>query len=71
MYLIIGAYLIAGAVKSSGLGERIAYKFILRFVHSFKSVIISIFILTFFLSLLIPHPWPRAFLIMSVMDGFD
>ena len=25
------------------------------------------FILTFILSLLIPHPWPRAFLIMSVM----
>lgn len=28
MYLIIGAYLIAVAVKESGLGERIAYKFI-------------------------------------------
>lgn len=67
MYLIIGAYLIAGAVKNSGLGERIAYAFILKFVNSFKSIIISIFVITFILSILIPHPWPRAFLIMSVM----
>ncbi len=67
MYLVIGAYLIASAVKSSGLGERIAYGFIIKFVSSYKSIIISIFALTFILSVLIPHPWPRAFLIMSVM----
>lgn len=68
MYLVIGAYLIAGAVKSSGLGERIAYNIIIKFVSTWKSVIFTIFILTFVLSLLIPHPWPRAFLIMSVME---
>ena len=62
MFLIVGAYLIAGAVKESGLGERIAYKFIISYVTSFKSIIVAIFILTFILSLLIPHPWPRAFL---------
>ena len=67
MYLVIGAYLIAGAVKSSGLGERIAYYIILKFVESYQSIIIAIFVLTFILSLLIPHPWPRAFLIMSVI----
>lgn len=67
MYLVIGAYLIAAIVRDSGLGERIAYKFILKFVNSFKSIIISIFMLTFVLSIIIPHPWPRAFLIMSVM----
>ena len=55
------------AVKESGLGERIAYKFIVKYVSSFKSIIVSIFALTFILALLIPHPWPRAFLIMSVM----
>lgn len=68
MYLVIGAYLIASAVKSSGLGERIAYKFIIKYVNSYNSIIISIFILTAILSILIPHPWPRAFLIMSVMS---
>ena len=67
MYLIIGAYLIATAVKESGLGERIAYWYISKYVTNFNSIIISIFALTFILSLLIPHPWPRAFLIMSVM----
>lgn len=61
MYLIIGAYLIAVAVKESGLGERIAYKFIVKYVSSFKSIIVSIFALTFILALLIPHPWPARF----------
>lgn len=68
MWLVIGAYLIAEAVKSSGLGERIAYAFLLRFVKNYKSLVISIFVLTFILSLLIPHPFPRAFLIMSVVS---
>ena len=67
MYLIIGAYLIASAVRQSGLGERIAYHIILQFVRGFKSVIVLIFALTLLLSAIIPHPWPRAFLIMSVM----
>ncbi len=68
IYLVIGAYLIASAVRSSGLGERIAYNFIIRFVSTYNSIIYSIFILTFILSLLIPHPMPRAFIIMSVMS---
>lgn len=68
VYLVIGAYLIAAAVERSGLGERIAYKFIIRFVDSYRSIIYSIFALTFMMSLIIPHPWPRAFIIMSVMS---
>lgn len=67
MWIIIGAYLIAGAVKESGLGERISYMFIDKFVTNFRSIITAVFMLTFILSLLIPHPWPRAFIIMSVM----
>lgn len=68
MWLVIGAYLIASAVKESGLGERIAYAFMLRFVRDIKSLIVSIFALTFILSLLIPHPFPRAFLILAVVS---
>ncbi len=67
IWLVAGAYLIAAAVRSSGLGERLSYVFILRFVRGWRSIIVSIFVLTLILSLLIPHPWPRAFLIMSVM----
>ncbi|HEY3310945.1 MAG TPA: SLC13 family permease [Anaerolineales bacterium] len=67
IYLVVGGYLIAAAVTVSGLGKRIAYAFLLKFVSSFQSVIISAYALTFVLSFLIPHPWPRAFLIMGVM----
>lgn len=67
IWLVIGAYLIASAVRNSGLGERLSYAFILRFVRGWRSIILSIFVLTLILSILIPHPWPRAFLIMSVM----
>ncbi len=67
IYLVIGAYLISDAVNRSGLGERIAYMFIIKYVNSFKSIIFSTFILQIILGLLIPHPWPRAFLVLSVM----
>lgn len=67
MWLVIGAYLIASAVKESGLGERIAYAFMLKFVKGYKSLVISIFALTLVLALLIPHPFPRAFLILAVV----
>ena len=68
LWLIPGAYLMAAAVQKSGLGERLSYILILRFVRGWSSIIGMIFVLTFVLSLLIPHPWPRAFLIMSVMS---
>lgn len=67
MWMVIGAYLIAAAVKESGLGERIAYWFALRFVRDWRSLVVSIFVLTAILSLLIPHPFPRAFMILAVM----
>lgn len=67
MWLVVGAYLIATAVRTSGLGERLSYIFILKFVRGWKSIIVSIFVLTLILSILIPQPWPRAFLIMSVI----
>ena len=68
MWIVVGAYLIAGAVKDSGLGQRIAYAFMLKFVKSAKPLILSIFALTFVLALLIPHPFPRAFLILAVVS---
>ena len=67
MWMVIGAYLIAAAVKDSGLGGRIAYWFALKFVRGWTSLVVSIFALTFILSLLIPHPFPRAFMILAVM----
>ena len=67
MYLVIGGFLIAEAVQCSGLGERIALHFIHRFVKSYQGVIVSCYVLGAILSLIIPHPWPRNFLLLSVM----
>ncbi len=68
MYLVISGFLIAEAVKSSGLGERLALNFLARFVSSYRGVIASCYILAFLLSFMIPHPWPRSFLLMSIMS---
>ena len=67
MYLVVGGYLIAAAVDGSGLGRRIAYAFTLRFVNSYTSIIAACYVLGFILSIMIPHPWPRSFMIMAVM----
>lgn len=67
MYLVVGGYLIAAAVEGSGLGKRIAYYFTLKFVNTYNSIIAACYILGFLLSIMIPHPWPRSFMIMAVM----
>ncbi len=67
VYLVVGGYLIASAVRDSGLGKRIAYHYILRYINSYNSIVVGAYVLGFLLSFLIPHPWPRSFLIMSVM----
>ena len=67
MWMVIGAYLMATAVKESHLGERIAYMFSLKFVKDWKSLVFSIYALTFILALLIPHPFPRSFMLLTVM----
>ena len=67
MWLIIGSFLIAAAVTKSGLAERIAYFFIIRFASSYKSLIILTYVLGFVLGFFIPHPFPRALLLMSLI----
>lgn len=67
MWLIIGSFLIAAAVTKSGLAERVAIFFIARYANSYRSLIFLTYILGFILSFLIPHPFPRALLLMSLM----
>jgi anion transporter len=67
IYIVVGGYMIATAVENSGLGKRIAYHFILRFVNGFTSIVAAGYLLGFVLSIMIPHPWPRSFMIMAVM----
>lgn len=67
VYMIVGGYLIASAVKSSGLGKRLAYLYALKYITDYKSIIIGAYLLGFLLSFLIPHPWPRSFMIIAVL----
>lgn len=67
MWLIIGAFLIATAVTKSGLAQRVAYLFMIRFAASYHSLIVLTYVLGFVLSLLIPHPFPRALLMMTLI----
>ena len=67
MWLIIGAFLIAAAVTKSGLAQRVAYIFMIRYATSYRSLIVLTFVLGFILSFLIPHPFPRALLMMSLI----
>jgi anion transporter len=67
MWLIIGAFLIATAVTKSGLAQRVAYLFMIRFAASYRSLIVLTYVLGFVLSLLIPHPFPRALLMMALI----
>jgi len=67
MYFIVGAYLIASAVKHSGLGERIAMYVISKHITNFRSIIVVIFGLQILLSLIIPNSWARSLIIMAVM----
>lgn len=68
-YLIIGGFLIAAAVKNSGIGKRFALLCLGRFVKSYQHAVIACYALSYALSLIIPQSFPRAFLIMGVM-GF-
>jgi di/tricarboxylate transporter len=69
IYMVIGGFLFAEAVQSTGLGRRAALGFARRWIRSYRGVIVSCYLLGFILSFIIPHPWPRSFLILSVM-GF-
>lgn len=67
VYMVVGGYLIASAVRGTGLGKRIAFIYALRYITGYRSVIIGAYLLGFLLSFLIPHPWPRSFMIVSVL----
>ena len=68
VFLMMSTFMISSAIRESGLGQRIAYAIILRFIRGWKSLIATIFILQFILSIIIPHPFPRSFIIMAIMS---
>lgn len=67
IYMVVGGFLLAGAVSESGLGKRIALFFVSRFAHSYRSLIVYCYILNIILCVVIPHPWPRGMLLASIL----
>lgn len=67
LWLVICAFLIATAVTKSGLANRVAYFFMIRFASSYRSIVLLAYVLGFVLSFLIPHPFPRTLLIMALV----
>jgi len=67
MWLIVGSFLIAAAVTKVGLARRVACFFMIRFASSYRSLVVLTYLLGLVLSFLIPHPFPRALLIMSLI----
>lgn len=67
-WLMIGAYLIARGVTRAGLAQRIALRFLSRYAASYRQLVIMIFTLNVVLAPLVPLPFPRAFLIMALVN---
>lgn len=68
LYLVAGGFMLAAAVRESGLGQRLALYLVSRCVHGYSGILALCYALGLVLSLMIPHPWPRSFLIMSIME---
>lgn len=66
-YLVIASFFIARAVEKSGLGTRLAVLVFYPFVRSYRSFIITIYLVGILFSLLIPHSFARAFLMLAVV----
>ena len=74
-YLIISAFILAKAVEKSGLGKRLAIYLFSPFVRSYPTFIAAIYLLGIVLSLFIPHPFSRSFIMLamvkSILDQID
>jgi anion transporter len=67
MWLMIGAFLLARAVTKSGLADRVAFFFMIRFARSYMSIVVLAYVLGLVMSFLIPQPFPRTLLIMALV----
>jgi anion transporter len=66
-WLMVGAFLIARAVTESGLAKRISLVLMKDFLDSYTALVAAIYILNALLALVVPLPFPRAFLIMALV----
>ncbi len=66
-WLVIGAFLLAEAVSKSGLAERLSRVLLVPFSTDWPRLIIGIYLLNGILALVIPLPFPRAFILMTLV----
>jgi di/tricarboxylate transporter len=69
MFLYFAAFVMADVVDKSGIGKRVAYFLSIKVIKGWTSLIVSAFVTTFVLSFLIPHPFPRAFLLLAIFKS--
>lgn len=68
IWLIISSFLLAAAVSKSGLAGRLSLFLLSRFASSYRRLILMIYVLGFLLSFLIPQAFPRALMLMAVVQ---
>jgi len=68
-FVYFAAFIFVDVIEKTGLAKRVAYLMSLTLIKGFRSMIIASFIMTLIIGFLIPHPFPRCFLILAIMKG--
>jgi di/tricarboxylate transporter len=68
-YLVISSFILAKAVEKSGLGKRLAVYLFSPFVRSYATFVIAIYLTGIVLSLFIPHPFSRSFIMLAMVKA--
>lgn len=66
-WMVIAAFLIAGAVSKSGLAKRIAYIIASKTMKGYRSIVLVIAVLQILLGLIIPNVFARSFIIFAIV----
>ncbi|MBQ7895734.1 MAG: anion permease, partial [Oscillospiraceae bacterium] len=66
-WMVIAAFLIAGAVSKSGLARRIAYYIASRTMKCYRSMVLVIAVLQILLGIIIPNVFARSFIIFAIV----
>ena len=69
LWMMMAAFLIAGAVVDSGLAERIAYHATVRIVRGWTSLIMLILLMLIVLGLLSPNTMARCFIVFAIVKS--
>ena len=67
LWMMMAAFLIAGAVVDSGLAERIANYATVKIVRDWKSLILFILVMLVVLGLLVPNTMARCFIVFAIV----